>query len=179
MTHSSDNKFQDTVTSSDDSVDEIDSPFPPTPLQSGNPLLYRIILGALLSLGVFLVFYALNLGIGSLRQPASGLWILIVSALIVLSIPAAYFVKEQFEVFNRVGVFRATVMIGGLFLFVILYPLVGFLLAGAICLFIIARWSAGEGLRNSLLIAGLTPTVLYLLFGVAFSVSLDILPSWL
>lgn len=156
-----------------------ESPFPPAQLESGNPLLYRLILGALLALGVFLATYAWNLGIGPLQRPASGLWVFIVALGIIIAVPGAFLVKEQFEVFNRDRVIRAVLMAGGLFLFVALYPLLGFVLAGAVSLFTISRWSAEESVRNSLIIAVLTPTVLYLLFGVLFHVSLALLPGWL
>lgn len=146
---------------------------------NGKPLLYRVILGTLGALGLYLIFYSWNLGVGSLQHPASGLWVLIVAALIILALPGALLVRENFESFDRERVVHALVMVGGLVLFVALYPLLGFLLSGAISLFIITRWSAEEGLRNSLLIAALTPTVLYLLFGVAFHVSLDLIPGWL
>lgn len=173
----------DSVTSTALSAAEIDdaaeTPFPPNRLETRNPLLYRIILGALLLLAVFLIFYSWKLGIGSLQRPASGLWVFIVAGLIVIALPGALLVSESFEVFDRDRVVRALVMVGSLFLFVALYPFLGFVLAGAVSVFIISRWSAEESIRNSLVIAILTPVVLYLLFGVAFSVSLDLIPSWL
>lgn len=163
----------------DTATDDAESPFPPNRLETRNPFLYWLILGTLAVLAMFLLVYAWNLGIGSFQRPASGLWVFIVAALILIAIPGALLVKESFEVFDRERVIRALVMVGGLFLFVALYPLAGFLVAGAICIFIISRWSAEESIRNSLLIAVLTPTVLYLLFGLAFRVSLDLIPGWL
>lgn len=168
-------------TNATDSSPEVDfdSPFPPLHLRSGNPLLYRLILVGLCALGVFLVIYAWNLGVGTLQDPASGLWILIVAGAILVSIPGAWLVKEEFEVFNRERVSRSIIMVGGLILFVLLFPLLGFVGAGAVSLFLITRYSAEETVRTSLIIAIVTPIVLYLLFGVAFSISLDILPAWL
>lgn len=143
------------------------------------PLLYRIILGTLGALGLFLIIYSWDLGVGSLQRPASGLWVFLVACLIMLSIPGALLVKETFEPFNRERLGRVLTMAGGLVLFAVMYPLLGFFLSGAVSLFIITRWSAEESIRNSLLIAVLTPTALYLMFGVAFHVPLALIPGWL
>lgn len=159
--------------------DVVDTPFPPNPLETRNPLIYRVILAALLALAVFLMIYSWNLGVGSLKNPASGLWVFIVAGLIILSLPVAFMVKEKFEVFDRDRVKRSMIMVAGLILFVVLYPLLGFVLAGAVSLFIISRWSAEESIRSSLIISIATPVVLYLLFGVMFRVSLNLIPGWL
>lgn len=169
----------DNTASTSSSAGEVDSPFPPTQLRSGNPLLYRLILGAFFVLSVFLIIYALNMGIGTLQQPASGLWIFIVAGAILISLPGAWLVNEQFEVFNRERVSRAVIMVGSLFLFVVLFPLLGFIAGGAVSLYLITRYSAEESVRVSLILAVVTPVVLYLLFGVAFSVPLNPLPGWL
>lgn len=168
-----------TASSVENNNEEPSSPFPPLKLEGGNPAPYRIIIAVLLLGAIGIAIYAWNLGTGTLRQPGPGLWIFIVAVLIVLAIPAAYLVKEKFEVFELQDVKRAVIMVGGLAAFVALYPLAGFYVAGLVGLIIITRWSAEESWRSTLIISTVTPAVVYLLFGVMFQVALSILPSWM
>lgn len=165
-----------------DTVDKeseiLDSLHEPLHLESGSPILYRIVIGVLTIVALFLAVYSWNLGIGSFRKPAPGLWIFVVSLMILVSIPGAILVKEKFEVFNIADVSRSVIMAAGLGAFVLLYPWFGFLIAGAVSLVIITRYSALETWRNTWIIALGTPAVLYVLFGVLFQVSFVPLPTF-
>lgn len=156
----------------------VDSPHEPLEFEAGSPVLYRIVIGLLTLTALFLAVYAWNLGIGSFKRPAPGLWIFVVSIAILVSIPGAILVKEKFEVFNLAVVSRSIIMAAGLGAFVLLYPWFGFLIAGAVSLIVITRYSALETWRNTLIIAIGTPAVLYVLFGVLFQVSFVPLPTF-
>lgn len=158
--------------------DTSDFPHESLEFEAGSPVLYRIVLGLLTVVALFLAVYSWNLGIGSFSRPAPGLWIFVVSVMILVSIPGSIVVKEKFEVFKITDVSRSVIMAAGLGAFVLLYPWFGFLIAGGVSLVIITRYSALETWRNTWIIAIGTPAVLYVLFGVLFQVSFVPLPTF-
>lgn len=104
------------------------------------------------------------------------MWILALAIVLTLSLPVAWLVHEEFEVAEWPRVGNAMLMAGALLLFVALYPFLDFLLAGFISLVVITRWCAKESWQNTVILSAATPIVLFLLFGVAFSVPLQPLP---
>lgn len=149
-------------------------------LEIGYPAIYNIVLAVIgvVALGIA-VYSVLHHGLGTLSRPRPGMWPFIASVLILLCIPATYRRKEAFEVFNGPRVLHVMWMVVGLLAFCLLYPLVGFILAGIVALIIIARLSAEESWRNTLLIAVITSVVCWLIFGYLFQVPLSPVPAWL
>lgn len=115
---------------------------------------------------------SLNLGFGSLSQAGPGLWPGIASgAGAILSIGLGIgtllginLVIPAGELFQNVSLFRLGVFIGGAILFLVLYPLLGFLAAAIPMMVLLLRYASGVKWVATVTTAIVAPLVLYVVF---------------
>lgn len=135
--------------------------------------------GAIAVVAMVVISQMFSLGIGTLTRPQAGLWPLIVSVVILGAVPFAILDKSEAEQYQMSSMVRPIVMAVALLSFLPLYPLMGFILAVFIILFVITHWVCAESVKMSLTVALVTPVVSYLLFGAVFQVDISPLPTWL
>ncbi len=135
--------------------------------------------GAIAVIALVVLTQMFSLGLGTLSRPQAGLWPMMVSLIILVAIPFAVLDTSVAETYRMGSMARPVLMAGSLLAFLPLYPLLGFILATFLTVFVITRWVCGEGLRTALIVATATPLLTYLLFGVMFKVAMNPLPSWL
>ncbi|MGD7002585.1 tripartite tricarboxylate transporter TctB family protein [Corynebacterium halotolerans] len=128
---------------------------------------------------VIVIAQMFGIGVGTLSEPGPGLWPLMISVVILAAVPFAVLDKSASESYRVASMARPALMAAALLAFLPLYPLLGFILATFVTMFVITRWVCHEGLITSALVSLVTPTVAYLLFGFVFKVALSPLPLWL
>lgn len=128
---------------------------------------------------VIVMVQMLGLGLGTLAQPEAGLWPMIIAAVILMAVPFAVLDKTISEPYRMASLGRPTLMAVALLAFLPLYPLLGFILATFLMMFVILRYVCQESVKASLIVGTATPVVAYLLFGVIFQVSINPFPVWL
>ncbi|AGF73753.1 tripartite tricarboxylate transporter TctB family protein [Corynebacterium halotolerans] len=134
---------------------------------------------AIAVVAVIVMVQMLSLGLGTISQPEAGLWPMIIAAVILTAVPFAVLDKTTSEPYRMSSVGRPALMAVALLAFVPLYPLLGFLPATFLMMFVIIRWVCHESMRACLIVSTATPLIAYLLFGVIFQVAINPLPAWL
>lgn len=124
--------------------------------------------------------------IGSIGKPQAGLWLLIISSQIALCGAAVLWeiLRHKTAVLhpgsrNSSTLWPVGIIVLSLVFLVGAYHLLGFLIPAMIAMWCVSRYACKETVVVSALLAVLTPLVVYLLFGVAFQVSLNPLPGFL
>lgn len=125
---------------------------------------------ALIGLGAGI--YALSLPLGTLAQPGSGLWPLMVSCLLTLSALYLLFSENDPGDYEPVMARTLVAVFGFLLLaaFIIGFQFVGLTIPSIVLIFVWLRWLAGEPWRLALLVS-LGATVLFV---VVFVVLLSV-----
>ncbi|MFI7481224.1 tripartite tricarboxylate transporter TctB family protein [Kocuria sp. M1R5S2] len=126
----------------------------------------------ILGVAVFAIVEALRLGVGDFSRPGPGLWPLLVAGTAAALTPVIFVVGQRFSVPERSGLLRVVVILAALWLFVVAYPWMGFVGAGALMVFLVTRVAAREGWVASLLLSALAPAAAYVLFGTLLGVNL-------
>jgi putative tricarboxylic transport membrane protein len=125
-----------------------------------------------LAVAVFAIVEALRLGVGDFSRPGPGLWPLLVAGTTAALTPVIFVIGQRFSIPERSGLKRVVVILAALWLFVVAYPWIGFVGAGALMVFLVTRVAAREGWVTSLLVSVLAPAVAYVLFGTLLGVNL-------
>lgn len=95
------------------------------------------------------------------------MWPYVVSGLtFVLSIAAAIARPDIPRLIRRSGLFRVIVYVASFLAFIILYPLIGFILSGMLLCLSLLRLAAKERWLTTILISTIVPVVVYLIFGL-------------
>ena len=138
-----------------------------------------IICGVIALIAAVIMAQMLSLGLGTISEPEAGLWPIIIASIVLVAVPFAIFDKTISEPYHATSMVRSALMAVALLVFLPLYPLLGFVLAAFLMMFVIIRWVCHESLLSSLMVSITTPLIAYLLFGVLFQVAINPLPSWL
>ncbi|MFF5992665.1 tripartite tricarboxylate transporter TctB family protein [Prauserella flavalba] len=121
--------------------------------------------------GVGAAFLSTRLSLGSFTDPAPGLWPFIVSALIIVTAAALLFTEDSttYERWDR-RTLRVVAGLTSLAVFVVLFQLLGFLLAAGLLLLVWMRFIGHESWRTALPLAVGGAVVLHVLFTDIFGV---------
>lgn len=148
-------------------------------LRGGFPLVYRCVMALIFIVLLVVGVSAYRSGLGTFARPGSGLWIAVATCIALAAWPVAFFIKQEYEVFNWNRIHRVGFMLLGLIAFATLLPWAGFFIASCTALIIITRFSAAETWKNTIVLAFLTTALIYGIFGYFFQVGFPLLPSFL
>lgn len=130
-------------------------------------LCYCLILGAF----VIASLSALSLGLGSLASPEAGLWPFLTAALgclLTLALVLKTVVRPSSsatkKLFSDVSWGPVAVFIAAISGFLVLYPIVGFLIAGIPMAFVLLKYASGASWVTSIVTACIVPVALYFTF---------------
>lgn len=132
---------------------------------------YRLGAAVVLAIGAFASLGAIQLEIGSLAAPGSGLWPFVVAlvaifcGLVLLAVDSPDDYERWTRHSRKVG--AAFVALGG---FVLVFEYVGFIVAAAALLLVWLRFLANETWLQSTLLAVAGAVVIYVLFGQLLNV---------
>jgi putative tricarboxylic transport membrane protein len=136
-------------------------------------------LGALipLALGLVWIVYALtSFPLGQLNRPGPAMWPTVVGTGLVVTSVVLFFKERDnsdYEPFTRQSG-RVALGAGSVAVFIILYGLVGFIVASFLLLTFWCRYLGRESWRLSLTVAGAVTLVFYVLFGQLLGVPLPV-----
>lgn len=122
--------------------------------------------------GMGLLFPSIQLGVGTLNHPGVGLWPTINAVLLILMAPLMMLGRQRVELPTWRGVTNVIGIAVPLLIFVPLYDWMGLIGAGAVAMFVIAKWVGKMSWIGSLIITILVPSTVYLVFAVALGVNL-------
>lgn len=125
--------------------------------------------------GALGVWDGLDLGLGTPARPGGGLWMVILGVLLLVFAVVVVIQGHLFEVPRRDGLRRLVFVAAGLIAFPVLYPLVGFVIAGFVMLLLISRFAAQESWKSALLVSVLAPVLVYAAFALGLGVNLKLL----
>lgn len=131
---------------------------------------YSPILVALV--GIALLIPSMQLGVGTLNHPGVGLWPTINAVLLISMAPLMLLARHRFQLPTRRGLANVLGIAVPLLIFVPLYSWMGLIGAGAVAMFIIAKWVGKMTWLGALITTILVPTSVYLVFAVALGVNL-------
>lgn len=162
----------------DDTDVPIEEAITPTPSKSGKMAAW-IIAGVIAAAMLYVFISMFGLGLGSFAAPRPGLWPFIVAVAILIALPLALRDKAIPESFEISKMWRPLLTGAALIGVIVLYAPLGFILSTGLATLIVTRYVCGETWKASAVVAIATPVAAYLLFGLAFGVALDPLPTWL
>lgn len=133
---------------------------------------YRLNSLVIALVGVGAAVYALSLPIGTLAQPGSGLWPLVVSVVLTLSAIALLVAERDPEDYEPMVV-RTFIALAGfalLALFILGFQLMGLTIPSLLLVFVWMRWLARESWTVSALVAVISTVVFVVVFVVLLGV---------
>lgn len=130
-------------------------------------------------LGAALVRESLQLGVGTLSRPGSGLWPLIVSFTITVAglLLTLVILTRGVTPMELTGTRRALVLGGALVAYALLLPYLGYWVLTPLLVLGVSRIIAGHSWVRSVLYAVLAPLGVYLVFSFGFGVPMPLWPS--
>lgn len=123
-------------------------------------------------LGVIVLLAALDLGIGTLQDPGTGLWPALNAVLLIAMAPLALFARHKFEPPTQQGLLRVLGVAAPMLIFVPLYNWAGLVGAGAVALIIITRFVGGMRWLPAIVTSVMTPVIVYVVFAILLGVNL-------
>lgn len=113
---------------------------------------------------------SLELGIGSLAAPGTGLWPMTISvAMGVLAVMSLVEDRNEADL-ERLRVTQLAISIGSLALFIVAFAQLGVVIPTFLTLVVWLRLLAKESTRSTLVIAAIATTAMWLIFGVFLGV---------
>lgn len=149
-------------------IDDADRPPPVGPTSN------IIIAATVVALGVAAIIGSLSLGSGSAEVPAAGTWPLMVSVALValgLALAAVFRKTDDAERFTRAS-WLVVAGVATMVAFVALIDVIGFEIPAALLMFAWLRVLGHESWRTSVVVSLGVVVAFYLVFVVAFSVSI-------
>lgn len=123
-------------------------------------------------LGVVVFIAALDLGVGTLQDPGTGLWPAINAVVLIVMAPVVLLARHRFDPPTQKGLLRVFGVAVPMLIFVPLYNWAGLIGAGAIVLLIITRFVGGMRWIPAIITSIATPVMVYVVFAMLLGVNL-------